>query len=128
MRAVEITPLPGLPESVLGVINVHGRVLPVINLRKRCRLPERDQEVDDLLVIARTSRRPVVLPVDSAEVMGPDSGTQTPLEVTVLEEEGAQRMVKKDGELVLVHNLDQLLPVDEEQVLCGVMPSCGAAT
>jgi purine-binding chemotaxis protein CheW len=40
-RIVEITPLPNAPEIVLGVINVQGRLMPVVNLRHRFRLPER---------------------------------------------------------------------------------------
>ncbi|MDB6169570.1 MAG: chemotaxis protein CheW, partial [Verrucomicrobia bacterium] len=40
-RAVEITPLPNAPDIVLGVINVSGRVLPVLNLRRRFRMRER---------------------------------------------------------------------------------------
>jgi purine-binding chemotaxis protein CheW len=69
VRAVEVTPLPGAPQVVLGVINVQGAVLPVINLRRRCRLPEREIETTDMLVIAHTTRRSVALLVDRADVM-----------------------------------------------------------
>ena len=40
--AVEVTPLPGAPPVVLGVINVAGCVLPVFNIRRRFLLPERE--------------------------------------------------------------------------------------
>ncbi len=36
---VEITPLPKAPEIVLGIINVGGQIIPVIDMRKRFRLP-----------------------------------------------------------------------------------------
>ena len=51
VRMVEITPLPKAPDIVLGVVNVHGEVIPVINVRKRFGLPQRD--------IALTVRRAV---------------------------------------------------------------------
>ena len=42
VRAVEVTALPEAPEIVLGVVNVKGRIVPVINVRRRFRLPERN--------------------------------------------------------------------------------------
>lgn len=42
IRAVEITPLPQAPEIITGVINVRGRVIPVVDIRKRFRLPVRE--------------------------------------------------------------------------------------
>ena len=41
VQAVEITPLPGAPDGMLGVIDVAGRVLPVFDLRQRLELPPR---------------------------------------------------------------------------------------
>ena len=41
VRIVRITPLPKAPEIVSGVINVAGRIIPVLDTRKRFRLPER---------------------------------------------------------------------------------------
>ena len=52
---VDITPLPKAPDIVLGVVDVQGRVIPVVNLRRRLRLPERDIALTDQLVIARTA-------------------------------------------------------------------------
>jgi len=60
VRMVDVTPLPQAPQIVLGVVNVQGRVVPVVNLRRRFRLPERDFALADQLLIARTARRPGV--------------------------------------------------------------------
>ena len=65
VRMVDITPLPQAPDNVLGIINVQGRVIPVINIRRRFRLPERELALTDQLVIARTARRPVALVADA---------------------------------------------------------------
>src|SRR5450759_3745854 len=67
VRAVEVTPLPKAPEIVLGVINAHGQVIPVVDVRKRFRLPEREMELDDHIMIARTPKRLLALPVDLVE-------------------------------------------------------------
>src|SRR5579872_3597119 len=65
-QMVEITPLPKMPEHVLGVVNRKGQIVPVFNLRRRFRLPERDVDPRDHLIFARTTHRPVALAVDAA--------------------------------------------------------------
>ena len=49
---VEITPLPKAPDLVLGIINVGGQIIPVIDTRKRFRLPERELNLSDVLITA----------------------------------------------------------------------------
>ena len=50
-KAVFVTPLPGAPELVLGLINFAGRLVPVVNVRKRLGLPERRTQLSDILII-----------------------------------------------------------------------------
>jgi purine-binding chemotaxis protein CheW len=66
VRAAEITPLPLASECVAGALDVGGRILPVIDLRRRLRLPERSLRLSDQFLIARTPRRNLALVVDSA--------------------------------------------------------------
>src|SRR5579871_2634589 len=42
----ELTPLPCTPEFMLGIVNVRGRILPVLDLKKFFQLP--DQGLTDL--------------------------------------------------------------------------------
>ena len=39
--AVQVTLLPNAPGIVLGVVDFHGDVIPVLNVRRRFQLPER---------------------------------------------------------------------------------------
>jgi len=57
VRIVEVTPLPSAPEIVAGVVNVHGRVIPVVDLRKRFTLREPVIALSDQLIVAHTSDR-----------------------------------------------------------------------
>ena len=63
--AVEITPLPKAPEIVLGLINIRGKIIPTLNIRRRLQLPERETELNDHFIIANTSKRTVALPAES---------------------------------------------------------------
>jgi purine-binding chemotaxis protein CheW len=66
-RAVEITPVPNAPSIVIGVINMAGRIVPVVNLRRRFRLHERDLELSDHLIVAKSCRSHV--PEDDGRVI-----------------------------------------------------------
>ena len=59
IRVVEITGLPKAPEIVLGVINMHGLIIPVFDIRKRFRLPQREIQLDHQL-IARLDNRHLI--------------------------------------------------------------------
>ena len=65
VRMAAITPLPNAPGIILGVVNFQGRVIPVINVRRRFCLPEREIALTDQLVVAHTARRPVALVADA---------------------------------------------------------------
>src|SRR5437763_1443552 len=117
VRAVQVTPLPGAPEDVLGVISVQGRITPVINLRKRFGLPDRRIEPRDLFVIAHSDVRTVALPVDSAEVVELDAANLVSTESVVLESQDVAAIAKRDDGLLLVCALDHLLSHTEGLVL-----------
>ena len=117
VRAVEVTPLPGAPPVVLGVINVQGKVLPVINLRRRCRFPEREIETTDVLVIAHTPRRAVALLVDRADVMECPQGSLTPTEQVVPGILGVREVLKHEDGMIMLYDPEALLLLEEEIVL-----------
>jgi len=51
IRAAAVITLPDVPETIVGLLNVEGRILPVVDIRKKWHLPERDMEVDDRIII-----------------------------------------------------------------------------
>lgn len=124
VRAVAVTPLPKAPDIVLGVINVQGRVIPVINVRRRFRLPEREIGLADQIVIARSRRRRVALVVDAVsgvlEYSEPDAvGAQDVLPALPY----VQGVVKLAGGLILIHDLDTFLSLEEESHLDRALES-----
>jgi purine-binding chemotaxis protein CheW len=118
IRVVEITPLPKAPEIVIGIINVQGQVIPVINMRRRFNLPEREIELNDKLIIAHTSKRTIALVSD--EVIGvieqPDEEI-IPLDKIIPKSEHVEGIVKLEDGMILIHNLDKFLSLEEEKGL-----------
>jgi purine-binding chemotaxis protein CheW len=118
IRMVEITPLPKSPHIVIGLINVHGEVIPVLNIRKRFRLPEREADLGDQLIIARTARRLVALVVDSVnDVLALSSGEMLAPETILPQLEHVEGVVKLDDGMVFIQDLDAFLSLEEEQTL-----------
>ena len=118
VRAVEITPLPEAPAIVLGAIDVEGKVLPVLNLRRRFLLPEREIGPEDQFLIAYSSQRPVVLVIDEAHgVIECEPSAIVVADRIVPGIEQFKGIVRMDDGLVLIHDLDKFLSLDEERDL-----------
>jgi purine-binding chemotaxis protein CheW len=118
VRLVEITPVPHTPEIVLGVINVQGRILPVVDIRRRFRLPARELHLSDHLLIARTSKRTVALVVDAvSEVVTLSDPEMVTREKILGRLEYVAGVVKRPDGLILIHDLDEFLSLEEEQAL-----------
>jgi purine-binding chemotaxis protein CheW len=118
VRAAAITSLPLAPEVVAGAIDVGGRILPVFNLRHRLALPERPLGIGDQFVIARTSRREVVLVVDAVQglidAIMPPSADSAAIAPHLKHLRGV--LSHPDG-LVLIHDLESLLSPAEDELL-----------
>ncbi|NPC58153.1 chemotaxis protein CheW [Caenimonas soli] len=114
VNAVEVAPLPGAPISVLGAIDVGGRVLPVLCLRQRFGLPQRDVDPGDQFLIARTVSRSVVLVIDQAQgVVEADLSDVIALDEAVPGLEQFLGMTRDDDGLVLIHDLEKFLSHEE---------------
>lgn len=72
IRLPVITPVPQLPAHVRGVLNLRGRVIPVINMRQRFGLPAADDHARTCVVVVQVKATngsvvPMGLVVDSVE-------------------------------------------------------------
>ena len=123
-RAIAITSLPEAPDIVLGIVNVRGAVLPVINLRKRFRLPKKELVPSNHLVIAHTSRRTVALIVDGvAGVIECAEQEIAAADAIVPGMEYVEGVLKLRDGMLLIHDLDSFLSLEEEVALDRAMES-----
>lgn len=118
VRAVEITPLPKAPKIIIGVINFQGEIIPVINIRKRFSLPSREINLEDQFIIARTSKRLVVLVVDSvAGVYELEHHQVVDAEKSFPYTDYLSGVAKIETNIVLINDLEKFLSLDEEKIL-----------
>jgi purine-binding chemotaxis protein CheW len=123
VRMVEVTPLPQAPQIVLGVINVQGRIIPVVDLRRRFRIPARDVRLSDHLLIARTARRTVALALDAVTGIVEGSAPAVIMAEEILPGlEYVAGVMKVEEGLILIHDLEAFLSLEEEQTLDAALP------
>lgn len=121
LHAVEVTPLAGAPDVVLGIINVRGTIVPVYNLRRRLGLAEREIDVTDQILLARSTRRTVALVVDAVigvvERWVSDEADGTAV---------ADTLQLEDGPVPIQHVETFLSPAEEEVLTAQLEASYGA--
>lgn len=124
-RAIAVTPLPASPDIVMGIINIRGSVIPVIDIRKRFRLPQKKLTPNDRLIIAHTPKRSVALVADSvSDVVACSSETLISADAIVPGLEHLAGVVRTDEGLILIHDLNRFLSLEEETILDCALESC----
>ncbi|MEA1652132.1 chemotaxis protein CheW [Nitrospirillum sp. BR 11164] len=123
VRAVAVTPLPGAPGLVRGVINLQGQVVPVMDVRRRFGLDSRPLSLSDHMIVARGLRRTVVLLVDSVvgTVAGAPVDWVSAQGVVPGADDAIVGVVRLSDGLLLIHDLDRFLSAAEEEQLAHAL-------
>ena len=119
-RMVEITKVPKSPEFVEGVINLRGKVIPIIDLRKRFSLPKAESTRQTRIVVVDIDNKIVGLVVDAvSEVLRLPAKTVEPPPPIVagIDSEYISGVGKLEDRLLILLELDKVLSKDEKKVL-----------
>jgi purine-binding chemotaxis protein CheW len=119
IRFQPLTRVPNLPEYVEGVLNLRGKIIPVVSLRQRMGLESREKDVSTKIVVANVKSEVWGLVVDSvSEVLRISNATVDP---TPRVGEAAHKYVSGVGKLndriLLLLDVDELLS-DEGHSSC----------
>jgi purine-binding chemotaxis protein CheW len=118
IHAVEIRTLPKAPKIISGIINFQGQIIPVIAIRKRFGLKDREIGLEDRLIIADTEKRKVAIFVDTVVGIKDLATRQFVNSKEMLPfAEYVKGVAKIEDELILIYDLEKFLSLDEEQVL-----------
>lgn len=69
MHRPEITPVPGLPGWVLGVSNVHGEIMSVVDLARFLDAPPRANWQPEYMLVAQGQNQRIGLAVDGIDII-----------------------------------------------------------
>jgi purine-binding chemotaxis protein CheW len=114
VRAVAVVPLPRAPLAVEGVVNVRGSVLPVLDVRKRFRLPAKKLAPSDHFILAKAAEYTVVLRADRVlELRQVPAQDITEAKQVLPHSEYVAGVVKLPDGLVLLHDVSTFLSQGE---------------
>ena len=112
IRLHDVTQVPRAPEFVDGVINLRGRIVPVVNLRKRFGFPEAAPTRASRIVVVDVEDSTIGMAVDAVvEVARVAAGSIEPPApiVTTMNNEFVRGVVKRDEDLIVMLDLDRVL-------------------
>jgi purine-binding chemotaxis protein CheW len=122
VRAVDCTPVPNAPEVVLGIVDFHGDILPVMNVRRRFNFEERELGIDDVLIIARTTKRIVALAVNRiVGVVSHPAESIVAAEALLPGINHIEGVIQHSEGLALIQDLDRFLYPQEDEELDQAM-------
>jgi purine-binding chemotaxis protein CheW len=116
LRYNEIAPVPGAPDYVLGIINLRGNVVTVIDTRSRFGLIPGEVTDNTRIIVIESERQVIGILVDSvAEVvyLRTSEIDTTPSVGTDESSKFIQGVSNRDGKLLILVDLNKLLTDDE---------------
>jgi purine-binding chemotaxis protein CheW len=121
-----VIPLPRAPEVVLGAFNLHGEVVPVVDVRHRLGLAPRGFALTARFLVARAGRRRLALAVDEvAGVSEVDAGAVAVPAAVLPGLRHLKGIVTLADGLLLIQDLDAFLSLDEEARLAAALEEAG---
>lgn len=130
IRIQHITRVPRTLEYVDGVINLRGKVIPVVDLRKRFSLEVGEETRDNRIVVVDVGDQDIGLVVDAvAEVLRitKDSIEAPSTVITNAETDYLLGIVKLESRLIILLDLQRLLSEEELGLITQAVEGASAA-
>jgi len=122
LRVSEIAPVPGAPDYVMGIINLRGNVVTVINTRIRFGLSLTENDDDSRIVILESEDNVVGILVDSVAEVVDLKQDQIETSPNVGNDESAkyiEGVATLEGSLLILIDINKLLTDEEWSELDG---------
>ncbi len=115
-----ITRVPNAPDFVEGVINLRGRVIPIIDLRKRLGLPQIAHDKNTRIIVVEIANKTIGFIVDAvSEVLriSRDITEKPPALVAGIDADYITAVAKLEDRLLILLDLDKVLTKDETAIV-----------
>lgn len=115
-KSAEITPLPYPTKRILGIVNFHGRITPVVNIRKLMKRADKELDISDNFIILNTSdNSSLAIIADSVhELIKPKATEITDIGEILPDYELYEGTIKMGDSLIPIINADKLLSRNEK--------------
>ncbi len=122
-RMLEITEMPNSPEFIEGIVNLRGRIIPVVDLKKRLHLPEKEHDNSTRIIVVELNNKTVGFIVDEvSEVLRIESRvTEPPPQMVAgIDSDFITAVAKLEDRLLILLDLNKVLSRDEAKELEAV--------
>lgn len=120
LRYSELTPVPGADSSVLGIINLRGNVVTVIDTRQMFRLPRAETDDDTRIIVVEFNEQEVIgLVVDSVDEVVNLAQNSVERAPNASGDESTKRYVQG----VCYHNNLLIILLDLSKMLLSITPT-----
>ncbi|WP_432695227.1 chemotaxis protein CheW [Marinobacterium sp. YM272] len=128
LRYSEITPVPGADASILGIINLRGNVVTVIDTRQLFRLPPAQPDDETRVIVVEFNESEVIgLVVDSVDEVLSLPQSEVDRAPNASGDETSKRFVQgvcyHNGMLIILLDLSKMLlsitPADDEDIVAS---------
>ncbi|MCL5958630.1 MAG: chemotaxis protein CheW [Chloroflexi bacterium] len=122
IRMQTITQVPGAPHFVEGVINLRGKIIPVIDLHRRFGLPSAVADKASRIVVVETQGHVLGMIVDAvSEVLRiPVDCVEPPSPIVAgIDSDYIRAIAKLEGRLIILLQLDKVLTGEQKMALQG---------
>ena len=119
-RMLQITKVPNAPSFVKGVVNLRGRIIPVVDLRSRLGMPSIEFNSKTRIVVVELENRTVGFIVDEvSEVLRipRDITEPPPAMVASIDADYITAVGKLEDRLLILLDLDKIFNFEEEKLL-----------
>ncbi len=118
IHSVFVTELPKSPDVIIGVINLEGIIIPVVDLRKRFNIKLKEIHPNDQFIIAHTESRVVALVVDKVGDVIEKATNEIISNKDVLPNlPFVKGLIATNDGLIVINDLDNFLSLEEEIIL-----------
>lgn len=69
LLAAEYSPIPNCSKHVLGAINIHGEIVPVVNMRELLQLESKEMTATDNFILCKVREERMALLVDRVDLV-----------------------------------------------------------
>jgi purine-binding chemotaxis protein CheW len=121
VRAAAIAPLAGAPAIIEGAINLHGRIVPVVNVRQRLDLPAAGLTPEQFFIVLHASDRLIAVRVDDVDDMIElaETSLESPASISPVLER-LQGVAAIDSGALVIYDIDGFLTQAEQEALGAV--------
>jgi purine-binding chemotaxis protein CheW len=118
-RMVMVTKLPQTPDFMEGIINLRGRIIPVVDLRKRFGFNSQEYQDTTRIIVVDISGQTVGIIVDAVHEVVKLAGDsiELPPPTFAMDVQFVQGIGKLDDRLVIVLDIDRIMTTDESILL-----------